>query len=71
MSEETKKTPDLIAYTTTEGPQKSYFHKVGVAWANRKEGYNIRLFSLPVNGEIVLLPPRPDDQSEDQDEDAA
>lgn len=59
---ETKKHPDLIAYTVTEGSEKSHFHRIGAAWANSKGGYGLRLHALPVNGEIVLLPPRGDDE---------
>jgi hypothetical protein len=58
MSEETKKHPDLIAYSVREASGKSYFTKIGAAWHNAKGGFGLRLDALPVNGEIVLLPPR-------------
>jgi hypothetical protein len=62
MSEDTKKKPDLFAYTVTEGGDKAYFDKIGVAWANKKGGFNVRLSALPVGGEIVLLPLKSDGQ---------
>jgi len=57
------KKPELIAFVATEGKdEKSFFHRIGAAWANSKGGYSIRLDALPVNGEIVLLPPKEDDK---------
>ena len=65
MSNDTKKRPDLIAYTVTGNDDNAYFHRIGAAWANKKGGYGIRLHALPVNGEIVLLPPKTDADSDD------
>jgi len=59
--------PDLIVYAVNQAKGsgkeevKPYFNQVGAAWANSKDGYNIRLFALPVDGELVLLPPRSQD----------
>lgn len=51
--------PDLIAYQVDQaGDNQSYWHRVGAAWKNARGGFQIRLSALPVNGEIVLLPPR-------------
>lgn len=64
MSENNHNRPDLIAYSVTEGSgDKKFFNRLGAAWANAKGGYGIRLFGLPTNGEIVLLPPseKPDE----------
>jgi hypothetical protein len=61
MSTETKNQPDLIAYTVTKHKDREYFQRIGTAWKNRKGGYGLRLYALPVNGEIVLLPPKNDD----------
>ena len=53
------KQPDLIAYTAVErGDGESHFVRLGAAWRNRKDGYNVRLDATPVNGELVLFPPR-------------
>ncbi|MES9904692.1 MAG: hypothetical protein ABW168_18690 [Sedimenticola sp.] len=58
MSDSNKK-PDLIAFTTTKGKDgKTYYHKIGAAWCTAKDGHSIELFSLPVNGRIVLFPPK-------------
>lgn len=58
------RSPDLIAYSVTETDAKSYFNRVGAAWENSKGGYGVRLDALPVNGELVLLPPRDEDAPE-------
>lgn len=51
--------PDLIVYTPVErGEGESRFVRVGAAWRNKKEGFNVRLDASPVNGNLVLLPPR-------------
>ena len=58
MSESTKKTPDLIAYQVTETKDQSYWNRIGAAWKTKTGGYRIRLSALPVDGEIVLQPPK-------------
>lgn len=65
MTTDNKKQPDLIAYSVTGSGEKSYFHRIGAAWANSKGGYGIKLHALPVDGEIVLLPPRTDDEAQE------
>jgi hypothetical protein len=55
-----QKQPQLHAYTVTKSGEKSYFHRIGAAWANTKGGYLLRLHALPVNGEVVLFPPKED-----------
>lgn len=55
---DTAKKPDMRVYTATESNGKSFFHEIGAAWANSKNGYNVRLHSLPVNGELILFPPK-------------
>jgi hypothetical protein len=64
MPEENKNRPDLIAYAVSKGELKSHFHQIGAAWANTKGGYGLRLFALPVDGEIVLLPPSDNSEPE-------
>ncbi len=63
MTNPTKK-PALIAYAVTDtGDEgKSFFNRIGVAWANSKGGYKIILAATPVNGEILLLPPKDKDE---------
>ncbi len=50
--------PDLIAYTVTGSGDNAFFYRIGAAWANSKGGFQIKLAANPINGEIVLLPPK-------------
>ena len=58
MNKETAKRPELIAYTVTESGGENRYHRIGAAWQNSKGGYKIRLHALPLDGEILLLPPK-------------
>ena len=60
--------PDLIAYAVSGNGEKSYYHRIGAAWRNSKGGAKVILEAYPVNGELLLLPPR---EPEGQDEEAA
>ncbi len=64
-TESTNKKPDLVAYQVSESGEKSYYHRIGAGWTNSKGGVKVKLDALPVNGEILLLPPKA------RDEDAA
>jgi hypothetical protein len=64
-----KNRPDLIAYTIVKNGDREFFNRIGAAWSNSKGGCSLRLFALPVSGEILLLPPKEDD-SDDQPSDA-
>ncbi len=53
--------PDLIAYSVVQGKDKNkpYWHRLGSAFNRAKgEGYTIQLNSVPIDGRIVLLPPK-------------
>ena len=51
--------PDLHAFTPVElSAGDTTFIRIGAAWRNKRDGYNIRLNALPINGQIVLFPPR-------------
>ncbi len=58
MTKETAKRPELIAYTVTESGGENRFHRIGAAWENSKGGYKIKLHAHPLDGEILLLPPK-------------
>lgn len=63
MSDQTtSKRPHYIAYTVTEHGERSYFNRVGVAWRTKKAGVKVVLEAFPVNGEVLLLPPRDDEK---------
>ena len=54
------KSPDLIAYAVTGTDDSPFYNKIGAAWKNKKGGYGIKLSALPINGELVLFPPKDD-----------
>ena len=58
MTKETGKRPELIAYTVTESGGENRYHRIGAAWQNSEGGYKIRLHALPLDGDILLLPPK-------------
>jgi len=69
MSKEREsKKPDLIAYTASEKGDKTFYNRIGAAWANSK-GYKIVLEAFPVNGQVLLFAPR--DAEGESEEDAA
>ena len=59
--------PELRAYAMTHtgsGDQrKTSFDECGAAWRTEKGNLRIKLKSLPISGEIILLPPKPTPKS--------
>ncbi len=53
--------PDLIVYAVSEyhagGEARNRWTRVGVAFKNQKNGYNIEWDALPL-GRTILLPPK-------------
>ena len=46
-------------HSAIEGKKdQNYWTRLGAAWANNKGGFNIKLNAVPLNGELVLLPPK-------------
>jgi len=61
MSErDAPKRPSHLAYQVNEGQDgKSYFNKVGAAFAHKDgQGFNVVLDSLPVDGRLTLRTPQ-------------
>lgn len=55
--------PDLIAYSVIEKgkKEKPIWHRVGAAWKTQKgDGLTLQLDSLPIDGRVVLMPPKAD-----------
>ena len=47
--------PTHIAYQVREGSQKSYWTRIGAAWAhNDGKGFSIQLECLPLDGKVTL-----------------
>ena len=56
------KRPSYDVFVSTKGKDdKSFYNKVGAAWNVASEGISIKLFALPVSGELILFPPKSED----------
>lgn len=55
----TKNKPSFIAYTVEGQGKQASWTRIGAAWPHQHgEGLNIDLGALPINGRIVLMPPK-------------
>ena len=53
--------PQLYAYQVSDSDAgKSYWTRIGAAWANKDGGFSLQLEALPIGGRIVLSPPKSD-----------
>lgn len=61
------KTPAMIAWHVREGKAggKAYWTRIGAAWPHQNgDGFTVQLDLAPLDGKIVLLPPKADDTAE-------
>ncbi|MFZ1725283.1 MAG: hypothetical protein WBO29_08385 [Albidovulum sp.] len=50
--------PDFLAWHVTDKGEKSFWNKVGAAWAHKdRKGFTLQLETVPINGRIVLRQP--------------
>jgi hypothetical protein len=57
--------PSLLAYTVKNRGkgQKAIWTRIGAAWPhNSGTGFSIELEALPVDGRLVLIPPKADEE---------
>lgn len=60
----TTKKPAFIAYAVTGEGKQAFWTRIGSAWPHQHgEGFSIELNALPVQGRIVLMPPKADDST--------
>jgi hypothetical protein len=55
--------PKYLAYTVKDRGEgkKGFWTRIGAAWEQKKGGgLNIELEALPIDGKIVLMPPKDD-----------
>jgi hypothetical protein len=59
--------PSLLAYTVkNRGKGKAIWTRIGAAWPhNSGTGFSIELEALPVDGRLVLIPPKSDEEEAD------
>ncbi len=53
--------PALIVYTVSGTDDNPFWTRIGAAWKNSKGGFQVQLNALPIDGKLVLLPPKKDD----------
>jgi hypothetical protein len=62
------KKPAFIAYAVTGEGKQAFWTRIGSAWQHQHgEGFNIELNALPVNGRIVLMPPKAEDSTSESE----
>ncbi|NCQ24433.1 MAG: hypothetical protein COW54_09955 [Rhodobacteraceae bacterium CG17_big_fil_post_rev_8_21_14_2_50_63_15] len=50
--------PHQLAWHVTDKGEKSFWNKVGAAWAHKdSKGFTLQLEVMPINGRIVLRQP--------------
>jgi len=55
----TTRKPSYIAYAVNGQGKNTSWTKIGTAWLQKSgEGFNIDLSAIPVNGRIILMPPK-------------
>ncbi len=53
--------PDYLAWHVTQKGEKSFWNKVGAAWAHKDgKGFTLQMETCPINGRIVLRLPLED-----------
>lgn len=57
-----------ITYKDGEGKEKTRWRNIGVAFPHSKgEGFNVVLDAMPIDGKLVILPPKENDDSSGED----
>lgn len=55
------KRPDYEVFVSSKNGEKTYYNRVGAAWCVGNDGISIKLQAVPVNGELILFPPKSDE----------
>lgn len=53
--------PDYDVFISQKNGDKNYYTRVGAAWNVSNDGISIKLQALPVDGSLVLFPPKDGD----------
>jgi hypothetical protein len=54
--------PDYDVFVSQKNGDKNFYTKVGAAWNVAKDGISIKLQALPLDGNLVLFPPKDPDE---------
>jgi hypothetical protein len=52
------KKPDYEVFISQKNGDKNYYTKIGAAWNVAKDGISVKLTALPLDGSLVLFPPK-------------
>lgn len=52
------KKPDYAVFVSREANGKNFYTRIGSAWNVSNDGISIKLDALPVDGSLVLFPPK-------------
>ncbi len=53
--------PDYGVFVSRKNGEKTYYSRVGSAWSVSNDGISIKLDALPVDGSLILFPPKDGD----------
>lgn len=57
------KKPTLYAYHVRETSSgKGFWNRIGAAWNNKDGGFTIQLDCIPLDGRIVCMPPKKEEE---------
>lgn len=52
------KRPDYDVFVSQKNGDNTFYTRIGAAWLVAKEGISIKLQALPIDGSLVLFPPK-------------
>ena len=55
------KKPDYGVFVSEKNGDETFYTRIGAAWNVAKDGISIKLNALPLDGNLVLFPPKPDE----------
>jgi hypothetical protein len=52
------KKPDYEVFVSEKNGDKNYYTRIGAAWNVASDGISVKLQALPLDGNLVLFPPK-------------
>ncbi len=53
--------PDYEVFVSEKNGDKTFYTRIGAAWNVSNDGISIKLRALPLDGNLVLFPPKQED----------
>jgi hypothetical protein len=53
--------PDFEVFVSEKNGDKTFYTRIGAAWNVSNDGISIKLRALPLDGNLVLFPPKAED----------